>query len=56
MIKESFDYVNKKYEAEAFEDGRKVGKKEIAKKLKGTLKAEEISKITGLSITTVESL
>ncbi|WP_462316063.1 hypothetical protein [Methanobrevibacter sp.] len=60
LIKESFDYVNKKYEAEAFEDGIKKGrkeeKKEIAKKLKGLHTTEEISKITGLSITTVESL
>lgn len=43
-----------------YEKGLKEAKEydiiEIAKKLKGTLKAEEISKITGLSITTVESL
>ena len=37
IIKDSFEYVNKKYEAEAFEDGKKEGKKEVAKKLKSIL-------------------
>jgi hypothetical protein len=61
IVIDSFEYMNKKYEAEAFEDGKKEGlkegleegKKEVAKKLKGIHTIEEISKITGLSISTI---
>ena len=72
LLIDAFDHAEKKHRAgigeeaykkelrerypEAYEKGRTEEKEEIAKKLKGTLKAEEISKITGLSITTVESL
>jgi hypothetical protein len=57
IIKESFEYVHKKYEAEAIEKARKNGKedekREIAKKLKSILPPKEISRITGLSINAI---
>ena len=60
--------VNAKYEYEAFEEGkiegreegkkegRQEGKKEIAKKLKEFHTPEEIAKITGLTLETIQLL
>ena len=53
--------VRRKSEQQAIEDaekrgwdeGRDEGKKEVAKNLKGLLSPEEISKITGLSLSTI---
>lgn len=53
IVKDAFDYMTKKYEAEAFEEGKKEGIEEVAKKLKELHNPEEISKITGLSISTI---
>nr|WP_295001863.1 hypothetical protein [uncultured Methanobrevibacter sp.] len=56
--------VRRKSEQQAIEDaeergwdeGREEGKKEVAKNLKGLLSPEEISKITGLSLSTIRLL
>ena len=72
IIKKAVEDVNKKYEAEALyeaeqkgkkegikegmKEGRKDTQKEIAKKLKGLLTPEQISKITGLDLNTIQLL
>ena len=52
--------VRRKSEQQAIEDAEKrgwdEGKKEVAKNLKGLLSPEEISKITGLSLSTIRLL
>ena len=63
LIKESFEYFDEKPRVEAFEDGEKTGFEDgeqrgiekIAKRLKSIHTPEEISKITGLSISRIKS-
>ena len=72
IIMQAISEVNRKYEMEALyvakQRGKKIGKKigmkigiemskrDIAKKLKGILPPEEISRITGLSLKTISLL
>ena len=53
IINQAISEVNKKYEQMALEKGKKEGREEVAKNLKGMLKPEEISKATGLSLKTI---
>jgi hypothetical protein len=61
IIKQAVDEVNRKYEQEALDEAEKRGmkkgieknKRDTAKKLKGILRPEEISRITGLSLNTI---
>lgn len=61
IIKQAVDEVNRKYEQEAIyqaekrgiEKGKKCAQEEMAKRLKGMMNPEEISKITGLSLNTI---
>ena len=68
IIKDTAEYVYKKYQQRAIDDAREKakkeaiekgilkGKKEIAKNLKTRYSPEEISKLTGLSISTILQL
>ena len=68
LFERAISEVSKKYQQEAidkaeergFEKGKKAGydegKRDLAKKLKGKLSADEISKLTGLSLNTIIQL
>ena len=68
IFERAISEVSKKYQQEAideaeergFEKGKKAGykegKRDLAKKLKGKLPADEISKLTGLSLNTIIQL
>ena len=60
IFRQAVDEVNRKYRAEAiYEAEQKVRentKKDIAKKLKGIISPEEISRVTGLSLKTIANL
>ena len=61
IIKDASEYVYKKYQQQAIDDAKEEGKKEgkekgieeVARKLKKIHSPEEISKLTGLSISTI---
>lgn len=57
IIKQVVEEVNRKYEQEALDEAEQRGieknKRDTAKKLKGILAPEEISRITGLSLKTI---
>ena len=60
IFRQAVDEVYRKYRAEAiYEAEQKVRentKKDIAKKLKGIISPEEISRVTGLSFKTIDNL
>ena len=56
IIKDAAEYVYKKYQQRAIDDAKEEGKKEVTKNLKTRYSPEEISKLTGLSISTILQL
>ena len=56
IIKDAAEYVYKKYQQIAIDDAKEEVKKEVAKSLKTRYSTEEISKLTGLSISTIFQL
>ena len=56
IFKEAFEFVNKKYEQEAIDEAREESKKEVSRNLKSIYSPEKISKLTGLSISTIQML
>ena len=55
-LKEGLKEGKKEGKKEGLKEGKKETNKEIAKKLKDILTPEEIHKITGLTITTIQKL